>query len=56
MEDGRAGQEPSRNGIVAEMNQRRSRPEVIADILRLKEAGKTVIMYKANMTHRQLEG
>ena len=37
------------------MNQRRSRLEVIGDILRLKEAGKTEIMYKANMSHRQLE-
>ncbi|MFC1935576.1 winged helix-turn-helix domain-containing protein [Chloroflexota bacterium] len=29
--------------------------EVIADILRLGEAGKTEIMYSANMSYRQLQ-
>jgi predicted transcriptional regulator len=37
------------------MNNRRSNIEVIADILRLGEAGKTEIMYSANMSHRQLQ-
>ncbi len=34
---------------------RRSNIEVIADILRLGEAGKTEIMYSANMSYRQLQ-
>ncbi len=38
-----------------ELNQRRSNIEVIADILRLEEAGKTEIMYSANMSYRQLQ-
>lgn len=38
-----------------ELNQRRSSIEVIADILRLEEAGKTEIMYSANMSYRQLQ-
>jgi predicted transcriptional regulator len=38
------------------MNNRRSNIEVIADILRLGEAGKTEIMYSANMSYRQLHG
>jgi len=38
-----------------EMNHRRSSVEVIADILRLREAGKTQIMYGANMSYRQLQ-
>ncbi|HLE82380.1 MAG TPA: winged helix-turn-helix domain-containing protein [Dehalococcoidia bacterium] len=38
-----------------EINNRRSSVEVIADILRLKEAGKTEIMYSANMSYRQLQ-
>ena len=38
-----------------EMNHRRSSVEVIADILRLGEAGKTEIMYSANMSYRQLQ-
>ncbi len=37
------------------MNNRRSNIEVIADILRLGEAGKTEIMYGANMSYRQLQ-
>jgi predicted transcriptional regulator len=34
---------------------RRSSIEVIGDILRLGEAGKTEIMYSTNMSHRQLQ-
>ena len=34
---------------------RRSNIEVMADILRLGEAGKTEIMYSANMSYRQLQ-
>ena len=37
------------------MNNRRSNIEVIADILRLGKAGKTEIMYGANMSYRQLQ-
>ena len=37
------------------MNNRRSNIEVIADILRLGPAGKTEIMYGANMSYRQLQ-
>jgi predicted transcriptional regulator len=37
------------------MNNRRSNVEVIADILRLGQAGKTEIMYSANMSYRQLQ-
>ena len=37
------------------MERRRSNIEVIADILRLGEAGKTEIMYSANMSYRQLQ-
>ncbi len=37
------------------MNQRRSNIEVIADILRLGEAGKTEIMYSVNMSYVQLQ-
>ena len=37
------------------MEQRRSNIEVIADILRLGEAGKTEIMYSANMSYFQLQ-
>jgi len=37
------------------MNNRRSNIEVMADILRLGEAGKTEIMYSANMSYRQLQ-
>ena len=37
------------------MNNRRSNLEVMADILRLGEAGKTEIMYSANMSYRQLQ-
>ena len=36
------------------MNNRRSNIEVISDILRLGEAGKTEIMYSANMSYFQL--
>ena len=34
-------------------NYKRSHIEVMADILRLGEAGKTVIMYNANLSHIQ---
>lgn len=37
------------------MNNRRSNIEVIADMLRLGEAGKTEIMYSANMSYYQLQ-
>ncbi len=37
------------------MNNRRSNIEVMADILRLGRAGKTEIMYSANMSYRQLQ-
>ena len=37
------------------MNNRRSNIEVMADILKLGEAGKTEIMYSANMSYRQLQ-
>ena len=36
-------------------NHRRSNVEVIADILRMGESGKTEIMYGANMSYRQLQ-
>jgi predicted transcriptional regulator len=37
------------------MERRRSNIEVIADMLRLGEAGKTEIMYSANMSYFQLK-
>jgi predicted transcriptional regulator len=37
------------------LERRRSSIEVIADMLRLGEAGKTEIMYSANMSYRQLQ-
>ena len=37
------------------MNNRRSNIEVIADMLRLGEAGKTEMMYSANMSYQQLQ-
>ena len=37
------------------LDHRRSSIEVIADILRLGEAGKTEIMYNANMSYAQLQ-
>jgi len=37
------------------IERRRSNIEVIADILRLGEAGKTEIMYSANMSYFQLQ-
>jgi len=37
------------------MERRRSNIQVIADILRLGEAGKTEIMYSANMSYFQLQ-
>ncbi len=37
------------------MEHRRSSIEVIADMLRLGEAGKTEIMYSANMSYFQLQ-
>jgi len=37
------------------MNRRRSNIEIIADMLRLGEAGKTEIMYSANMSYFQLQ-
>ena len=36
-------------------SQKRSNLEVMADILRLGEAGKTEIMYSANMSYHQLQ-
>ncbi len=36
-------------------NQKRSRIEVMADILRLGEAGKTQIMFEANLSYIQLQ-
>ncbi len=37
------------------LSNRRSSMEVIADMLRLGEAGKTEIMYSANMSYAQLQ-
>ena len=37
------------------MERRRSSVEVIADILRLGQAGKTEIMYSANMSYSQIQ-
>ena len=37
------------------LSNRRSSIEVIADMLRLGEAGKTEIMYSANMSYAQLQ-
>ncbi len=37
------------------LNNRRSNLEIIADMLRLGEAGKTEIMYSANMSYFQLQ-
>ena len=37
------------------LSSRRSSLEVIADMLRLGEAGKTEIMYSANMSYKQLQ-
>ncbi len=37
------------------LERRRSSMEVIADMLRLGEAGKTEIMYSANMSYSQLQ-
>jgi len=37
------------------MNNRRSNIEIIADMLRLGEAGKTEIMYSVNMSYAQLQ-
>jgi len=37
------------------LERRRSSIEVIADMLRLGEAGKTEIMYSANMSYHQLQ-
>ncbi len=37
------------------INNRRSNFEIIADMLRLGEAGKTEIMYSANMSYFQLQ-
>ena len=37
------------------LTNRRSSIEVVADILRLGEAGKTEIMYSANMSFKQLQ-
>ena len=37
------------------LERRRSSIEVIADMLRLGEAGKTEIMYSANMSYSQLQ-
>lgn len=37
------------------LTNRRSSIEVVADMLRLGEAGKTEIMYSANMSYKQLQ-
>ena len=37
------------------LNHRRSNIQIIADMLRLGEAGKTEIMYSANMSYFQLQ-
>ncbi|MEK7354765.1 MAG: winged helix-turn-helix domain-containing protein, partial [Chloroflexota bacterium] len=37
------------------INNRRSSIQIIADMLRLGEAGKTEIMYSANMSYFQLQ-
>ena len=37
------------------LNGRRSNIQIIAEILRLEEAGKTEIMYSVNMSYAQLE-
>ena len=37
------------------MGNRRANIQIIADILRLEEAGKTEIMYSVNMSYNQLE-
>ena len=41
--------------VAGGMQKRRSNIEVIADMLRLGEAGKTEIMYSANMSYFQLK-
>jgi len=41
--------------MINELSKRRSNVEVVADILRLGEAGKTEVLYGANLSHRQLE-
>ncbi len=41
--------------MMSTMERRRSNIEVIADMLRLGEAGKTEIMYSANMSYFQLQ-
>ena len=38
-----------------QIDRRRSSIEVIADMLRLGEAGKTEIMYSANMSYKQIQ-
>ena len=40
---------------MVKLNNRRSNFEIIADMLRLGEAGKTEIMYSANMSYFQLQ-
>ncbi len=40
---------------IMKIERRRSSIEVIADMLRLGEAGKTEIMYSANMSYSQLQ-
>ncbi len=37
------------------MNNRRSNVEIIADILKMGQAGKTQIMYGCNLSHDQLQ-
>ena len=41
--------------MIKDLSRRRSNVEVVADILRLGEAGKTEVLYSANLSHRQLE-
>lgn len=42
-------------GGIGAVNFRRSNIEIIGDILRLEEAGKTEIMYTANMSYFQMK-
>jgi len=42
-------------GMGMKLNNRRSNIDIIADMLRLGEAGKTEIMYSANMSYFQLQ-
>ena len=41
--------------MIGGLSARRSNIEVVADILRLGETGKTELLYGANLSHRQME-